>query len=115
VTSGSGVNAVIHSTNTTPRGRQTAPVNQHGRQIFLVSTLRRMGIPKGRPPTAIVSSKASDESTFNTSSDEALRTMTTTNPVGVQIETYDADGKTSFAQSRTDGGGKKTSLAFKAQ
>jgi len=107
VTSGSGVNAVI-TYQYDAAGRQTRLSTNMGGNL-LVSTYGGWD-PKGRPTTAIVSSKAS---TINLQYkyDDALRTMTTTNPVGVQIETYDADGNIIRSES-TDGGGK-TTFAFK--
>jgi YD repeat-containing protein len=62
--------------------------------------------PLGRPTAAIVSSRAS---TINLQYkyDDALRTMTTTNPVGVQVDTYDADGNMTREEA-IDGSGKTT-------
>ena len=58
----------------------------------------------GRPTAATVSSRAS---TINLQYkyDDVLRTMTTTNPVGVQVDTYDSDGNMTREEA-IDGSGK---------
>ena len=107
VTRGSGPNAQI-AYQYDAAGRQTRlSTNMSGN--LLVATYNAWD-PAGRPTAAVVSSKAS---TINLQYkyDDALRTMTTTNQGGVQIDTYDADGNMTRGES-TDGSGK-TVFTFK--
>ena len=106
-TSGSGPNAEI-AYEYDGAGRQTRlSTNMSGN--LLVTTYSAWD-PLGRPTVATVSSRAP---TINLQYkyDDALRTMTTTNPAGIQVSTYDSDGNM-IREESTDGGGKTTS-AFK--
>jgi len=107
VTRGSGVSATINYEYDSA-GRQTRLSTNMGGNL-LVNTYGGWD-PKGRPTTAIVSSRAA---TINLQYkyDDALRTMTTTNPGGAQVETYDADGNMIRSES-IDGSGK-TVFTFK--
>ena len=100
-TSGSGPNAQIAYEYDAARRQTRLSTNMTGN--LLVTTYSAWD-PLGRPTAAVVSSRAS---TINLQYkyDDALRTMTTTNPAGVQIDTYDADGNM-IREESTDGGGK---------
>ena len=66
--------------------------------------------PLGRPTTAVVSSPASTI-TLQYKYDNAARTMTTTGPAGVQVDTYDADGN--MIREETTNGSGRTVYSFK--
>jgi YD repeat-containing protein len=106
-TSGSGPNAQIAYEYDAARRQTRLSTNMGGN--LLVTTYSAWD-PLGRPTVATVSSRAS---TINLQYkyDDALRTMTTTGPAGVQVDTYDADGNM-IREESTDGSGK-TIYAFK--
>ena len=99
--SGSAPNAQITYEYDAARRQTRLSTNMSGN--VLVTTYSAWD-PLGRPTTALVTSGAS---TFNLQYkyDNALRTMTTTGPTGVQVVTYDADGNM-IREESTDGGGK---------
>jgi hypothetical protein len=106
-TSGSGANGEIkYEYDAT--GRQTRLTTNMGGNLLVTSY--SVWDPKGRPTTAKVSSAAS---TFELKYkyDDVLRTMTTTGPAGVQIDTYDADGN--MIHEVAESGSGKTIFAFK--
>lgn len=106
-TSGSAPNAQITYEYDAAKRQTRLSTNMAGN--LLVTTYSAWD-PQGRPTSAIVSSKAS---TINLQYkyDDTQRTMTTTGPAGVQVDTYDADGNM-IREESTDGGGKAV-YAFK--
>ena len=103
-TSGSGPNAQIAYEYDAAKRQTRLSTNMSGN--LLVTTYSDWD-PLGRPTVAIVSSQASTIK-LQYKYDDALRTMTTTGPAGVQVETYDADGNMIRSES-TDGSGKTVS------
>ena len=106
-TSGSGPNAEITYEYDGARRQTRLSTNMTGN--LLVTTYSAWD-PKGRPTTAVVSSKASPI-TLQYVYDDAERTMTTVGPAGNQVDTYDADGN--MIRSASVGGGGTTVFEFK--
>ena len=100
-TSGSAPNATITYEYDATRRQTRLSTNMGGN--LLVTTYNAWD-PLGRPTTAIVSTRASTI-TLPYKYDNAARTMTTTGPAGVQVDTYDADGNM-IQEESTDGGGR---------
>ena len=106
-TSGSAPNATLVYDYDATRRQTRLSTNMGGN--LLLTTYSAWDL-KGRPTTAIVSSRASTF-TLQYSYDDVARTMTTTGSAYVQVDTYDADGN--MIQEVSTGSGGKTTFAIK--